>query len=71
MIGHQTLAGSQQQVDFIPSCLDQLNCPCVSDALRGLPVDLHDLISHLSGTNLKVNFGRTRNTRAWLDAISY
>lgn len=47
MVGHQTLAGSEQQVNFIPSCLDQFNCPGVSDALRGLTIDLYDLISHL------------------------
>lgn len=47
MIGYQTLAGSEQQVNFVPSCLDQLDGPGVSDALRGLTIDLHYLISHL------------------------
>lgn len=51
VIGHQTLAGSQQQVNFSPSRLDQLDGPRVSDALRGLTVDLHDLIAHLRGTS--------------------
>lgn len=47
VIGDQALARSKQQVDFAASCLDQLDCPSVRDALRGLAVDLHDLISNL------------------------
>lgn len=47
VVGHQALAGSEQQVDFAAARLDQLDGPGVRDALRGLAVDLHDLISDL------------------------
>lgn len=47
VIGDQALAGSKQQMNFIASCLDQFDCPSVGDALGGLAVDLHDLISNL------------------------
>lgn len=47
VIGDQALAGSEQQVDPAASCLDQLDGPSVRDALCGLAVDLHYLISNL------------------------
>lgn len=47
VIGDQALAGSEQQVDPAASCLDQLDGPSVRDALGGLAVDLHYLISDL------------------------
>ena len=47
VIRDQALAGSKQQVNFAASCLDQLDGAGVCDALRGLAVDLHDLISNL------------------------
>lgn len=47
VIRDQALAGSKQQVNFAASCLDQLNSPSVCDALGGLAVDLHYLISNL------------------------
>lgn len=36
-------------MNFTASCLDQLDCPSVCDALGGLAVDLHYLISDLRG----------------------
>lgn len=47
VIGDQALARSKQQMHFTASCLDQLNCPSVRDALGGLAVDLHYLVSNL------------------------
>lgn len=47
VIRDQALARSKQQMNFIASCLDQLNCSSVCDALGGLAVDLHYLISNL------------------------
>lgn len=47
VIRDQALARSEQQMNFIASCLDQLNRSSVCDALRGLAVDLHNLISNL------------------------
>lgn len=47
VIWDQALAGSEQQVDFIASSLDQLNCPGVCNALGGFAIDLHYLISNL------------------------
>lgn len=51
VVRDQALAGPQQQVHLVASCLDELDGPGVRDALRGLAVDLHDLISHLSIIN--------------------
>lgn len=47
VIRDQALARSKQQMNFAASCLDQLNSPSVCDALGGLAIDLHDLISNL------------------------
>lgn len=47
VIWDQTLARSEQQMNFTAPCLDQLNCPSVCDALGGLAVDLHYLIPNL------------------------
>lgn len=47
VIWDQALARSEQQVNFIASSLDQLNRPSVCDALGGLAVDLHYLVSNL------------------------
>lgn len=50
MVRDQALAGPQQQVDLVASGLDEFDGPGVRDALRGLAVDLHDLIPDLSAT---------------------
>lgn len=50
VVRDQALAGPQQQVHLVASSLDEFDGPGVRDALRGLAVDLHDLISHLSAT---------------------
>lgn len=50
VVRDQALAGPQQQVHPAASGLDELDGPGVCDALRGLAVDLHDLISDLSAT---------------------
>lgn len=47
VIRDEALARSQQQMNFTASCLDQLDCPSVCDALGGLAIDLHYLISDL------------------------
>lgn len=47
VIRDQALARSKQQMNFTAPRLDQLNCPGVCDALGGLAVDLHYLISNL------------------------
>ncbi len=47
VIRDQALARSKQQMNFAASRLDQLNSSSVCDALGGLAVDLHDLISNL------------------------
>lgn len=47
VIRDQTLARSKQQMNFTASRLDQFNRPSVCDALGGLAVDLHYLISNL------------------------
>lgn len=47
VIRDETLAGSEEQVNLVAPRLDQLDCPSVCDALSGLAVDLHDLISNL------------------------
>lgn len=47
MVRDQALAGPQQQVHLVATSLDELDGPGVCDALRGLAVDLHDLVSHL------------------------
>ena len=49
VIRDQALAGSEQQVNPAASRLDQLDGPSVRDALGGLAVDLHYLISDLRG----------------------
>lgn len=49
VIRDQALSRPKQQMNFIASCLDQFDCPRVCDTLGGLAVDLHDLISNLSG----------------------
>lgn len=38
-------------MNFTASCLDQLDCPGVRDALGGFAVDLHDLIANLRRTH--------------------
>lgn len=50
VIRDQALAGPQQQVHLVAPGLDELDGPGVRDALRGLAVDLHDLVPHLSVT---------------------
>lgn len=50
VVRDQALAGPQQQVDLVASSLDEFDGPGVRDALRGLAVDLHDLIPDLSAT---------------------
>lgn len=47
VIRDQALARSEQQVNLVAARLDQLDGPGVCDALRGLAVDLHNLIPDL------------------------
>lgn len=47
VIWDQALARSEKQVNFAASCLDQLNRSSVRNTMRGLAVDLHNLISNL------------------------
>lgn len=52
-------------MNFIASCLDQLNCPSVCNALCGLAIDLHYLISNLTNNNkrkksININFSTAR-----------
>lgn len=47
MIRDEALAGSEEQVNLVASCLDELDRPRVGDALSGLTIDLHDLIPDL------------------------
>lgn len=49
VIRDQALSRPKQQMNFIASRLDQFDCPRVCDTLGGLAVDLHYLISNLSG----------------------
>ncbi|TNN33050.1 hypothetical protein EYF80_056785 [Liparis tanakae] len=47
VVRDQALARPEQQVNFAASRLDQLDRPGVRDALGGLAVDLHYLVSNL------------------------
>lgn len=57
VVWDQALARPQQQVDLVASSLDEFDGPGVRDALRGLAVDLHDLIPDLS-THSQYTFSR-------------
>lgn len=64
VIRDQALAGSEQQMNLAATRLDQLDRPCVCDALRGLAVDLHNLISNLRRRHFFLQF-----TSKWLFRI--
>lgn len=53
-------------MNFTASCLDQLDCPSVCDALGGLAVDLHYLISDLRGRYTLLLFALGRANLAQL-----
>lgn len=47
MVRDEARPGPQQQQDLVAARLDELDGAGVRDALRGLPVDLHNLVPDL------------------------